>query len=154
MPRRMKNSTTGLRPIARNIDITNRIRTEEMLRSCWDKKIATRAPSAPKNPMLKGVCRSSAAGGAVGSTGTYGAGVASSTTRSVASSIRSAMSAADCADSSAASAAASARSASSLTWSTAFSTTSGRGSAPTSAAASWVGIASRSRERQLRTRPR
>jgi hypothetical protein len=45
--------------MARNIDMTSRIRIEEMLSSCWDRKIATRAPSAPKKPMLKGEWRSS-----------------------------------------------------------------------------------------------
>ncbi len=63
MPRRMKSSTTGLSPIARNIDITSRMRTEEMLSSCWLRKIATTAPSAPKNPILKGEWRSSSGAG-------------------------------------------------------------------------------------------
>ena len=66
----MKNSTAGLRPIARNIDITSSTRIEEMLSSCWPRKIATRAPSAPKKPMLNGVWRSSVGCWDAGSTGT------------------------------------------------------------------------------------
>ena len=67
-PRRMKSSTTGLSPMARNIDITSRIRIEEMLSSCWDKKMAARAPKAPKKPILNGEWRSSsgAAGASAG----------------------------------------------------------------------------------------
>jgi hypothetical protein len=65
----MKNSTVGFSPIARNIDITSRIRTDEMLSSCWLRKIAISAPSAPKKPMLNGECLSSRGAGA-GSAGT------------------------------------------------------------------------------------
>ena len=69
IPRRMKNSTTGLSPIARNIDMTSRISTEEMLSSCSVRKIAATAPSAPKKPILNGEWRSSSGVGA-GSAGT------------------------------------------------------------------------------------
>ena len=59
IPRRMKNSTTGLRPIARNVAITSRMRIEEIPSSCWVRNSATSAPRAPVNPMLNGECRRS-----------------------------------------------------------------------------------------------
>ena len=50
-PRRMKHSTSGLSPTARNSDTTIRISTELIARICWPSQIASRAPAAPKKPM-------------------------------------------------------------------------------------------------------
>ena len=58
MPFFMNHSTVGLSPMARNMASTSRTRTEEMLSSCWLRNTATRAPKAPKKPMLKGEWRS------------------------------------------------------------------------------------------------
>ena len=62
MPRLMNHSTVGFSPIARNIAITSRISTEEMLSSCSLRNTAMIAPKAPKKPMLKGEWRSSDGG--------------------------------------------------------------------------------------------
>ena len=111
MPRFMNHSTVGLRPIARNIAITSRISTEEMLSSCWLRNTAMIAPKAPKKPMLKGEWRSSDGAPDAGATGrsAYAAARPSPVTRSVALSMRSARVAEESAESRASSAATPAR---------------------------------------------
>ena len=50
-PLRMKNSTSGLRPTARNIATTSSISTDVIDRICWPSQIAMKRPTAPVKPM-------------------------------------------------------------------------------------------------------
>ena len=49
-PRPTKNSTTGLRPAARNIATTISTRTEEIASTCVPSQYASSTPSPPKKP--------------------------------------------------------------------------------------------------------